>query len=511
MLQVSAPHKSVIVPLRPDIASLFPDLRPIDAAWGALTHDPSTTVMLRNLGLEVPSPVLHHYNWPHPPHKPPFDVQKETVCLLTENARAYVLSGMGVGKTACPIWAFDYLKGLGLATKMLVVAPLSTLSHTWLREIFDFCPHLRATVLYGTKEKRLDQLARTDVDIYVINHDGVKTIYPALAARKDIDTLCLDELAVYRNGNDRSKLMQKYAQGMKWVWGMTGSPAPNAPTDVWGQCRIVTPNTVPKFFTRFREHLMVKINAFKWVPRNDAMINAYKVMQPSARFALEDVTELPAFISRTVDFDLGAQQEQIYKNIKNHCFSLLGNQSITAVNAGAALNKLLQISLGWVYTNDGRVVKLDNDNRVNALLDIIDACENKVIVFSAFKHALAGLEAEMKADGIDVVSVSGDTPAGKRNEIFNAFQNTPKYRVLNAHPQCLAHGLTLTAADTIVWFGPITSLDIYDQANARIRRVGQKKKQQFIHIQGTPTEKKIYRLLIGKQDVQTQLLDLFRE
>jgi SNF2 family DNA or RNA helicase len=81
---------------------------------------------------------------------------------------------------------------------------------------------------------------------------------------------------------------------------------------------------------------------------------------------------------------------------------------------------------------------------------------------------------------------------------------------LNAHPQCLAHGLTLTAADTVVWFGPITSLEIYDQANARIRRVGQKQKQQFLHLQGTPTEKRLYSMLINKQNVQNQLLEMFR-
>jgi len=476
----------------------------------ALPHDPYHTVMLRRFGFDVPSPVLTNYTWPHPPNKSPFEVQKETVQLLTENSRAYVLSGMGVGKTACPLWAFDYLKGLQMATKMLVVAPLSTLKFTWGREAFDIVPHLRVSIVYGTKAQRLKAL-KVEADIYVINHDGVGVMYEELAKRTDIDVLVVDELAVYRNSSARSKLMQKYAQTFKWVWGMTGAPAPNQPTDVWAQARIVTPNTVPKFFSRFREDLMVRVNQFKWLPKPDATVKAYNALQPSVRFALEDVTELPPYISRRIDINMGPQQTHIYNQMKDHCFALAGNQTITAANAGAAMSKLLQVSLGYVYTTQKGMVQLDNQDRINALLDIIDASEGKLLVFSAFKHALQGIQEAIEDAKVEVATVSGDTPAGQRDQIFNTFQNTEKLRVLNAHPQCLAHGITLTAADTVVWFGPITSLEIYDQANARIRRVGQTRKQQFIHLQATAVEKKLYTLLINKQNVQTALLDLFRE
>jgi SNF2 family DNA or RNA helicase len=98
-----------------------------------------------------------------------------------------------------------------------------------------------------------------------------------------------------------------------------------------------------------------------------------------------------------------------------------------------------------------------------------------------------------------------------RAHIFNLFQNTNSYRVIVAHPQCLAHGITLTAADTVIWFAPVTSLEIYDQANHRIRRVGQKHKQLILHLQSTPVEKKIYAMLQKKQRVQDQLLELFAE
>jgi SNF2 family DNA or RNA helicase len=173
--------------------------------------------------------------------------------------------------------------------------------------------------------------------------------------------------------------------------------------------------------------------------------------------------------------------------------------------------KLLQVSTGWVYKSDGTTATLDNSNRIDALMDAIASTDRKVLVFVPFKHALAGVSEALTNDKIEHCVVSGDTPAGQRATLFNLFQNTGKYKVLAAHPQCLAHGITLTAADTCIWFAPITSLEIYDQANHRIRRVGQTHKQQIIHLQATPVEKKIYTMLRGKQKVQDMMLSLFEQ
>jgi SNF2 family DNA or RNA helicase len=187
----------------------------------------------------------------------------------------------------------------------------------------------------------------------------------------------------------------------------------------------------------------------------------------------------------------------------------VGTHQITAANAGAVLSKLLQISSGWVYSKAKGIVGLDNDDRVTTVVDLVTASDSKLIVFAAFKSALAGLSQALTNAGHENIIVSGDTPASERDRIFHAFQNTLQYKVLVAHPQCLAHGITLTRANTVVWFTPITSLEIYDQANARIRRVGQATKQQFIHLQSSKTEDKIYGLLINKGDIQSALLTMF--
>jgi SNF2 family DNA or RNA helicase len=396
---------------------------------------------------------------------------------------------------------------------MLVVATLSTLNFVWARECFTTLPHRTVAVLHGTKQQRLDRL-RSDADIYVINHDGLKTIQAELELRTDIDVLCIDELSVYRNNSNRSKIMRKFSQRFNIVWGLTGRPMPNAPTDVWAQAKIVTPNTVPKFFRQAEEMLMDRINQYKLAPKRDAVETAFKMLQPSVRFDLDAVVELPELVSRTIDVPLSATQKKAYEALSKEFQAQINGATITAVNAAVAMGKLLQLSGGWVYAgkdNNGVSINipLGAHDRVDAMLDIINEAEHKVLLFVPYLHTIAGVSEALDNAGVEHAVVHGGIT--KRDEIFNHFQNTDKYKVLLAHPQCLAHGLTLTAADTIIWYLPITSLEIYDQANARISRVGQRHRQQIFHLQSTPVEKKIYGMLRTKQRIQEALLDLLEE
>lgn len=506
---ISKKHKVIGVPLAPAVENLFPNMQRMDGML-LVPHQPSETDMLRKLGYEVPSPIISNYDFPHPLGEPPFDAQIKTSSLLTLNKRAYVLNSMGTGKTRAALWAWDYLNTNKLAGKLLVIAPLSTLRFTWGREIFTTLPGRKYVIVYGSRTKRLEILNDKEADIFIINHDGVKTVINELQARRDIDTLVIDELAVYRNGqSQRNRMMRQYAASFNWVWGMTGAPIPNSPTDAWGQVQIITPHKVPRYFKGFREALMNRVSQFTWVPKPDAVEKAFLAMQPAVRFTLEDVVELPEAIYRTVDIELGLTQSKIYKQIAAHCYAAVQSGEITAANAGAAFSKLLQISTGYVYASDGSVVNLDNEDRLKALTDTIMSTTGKKLVFVPFKHALKGIADALKNENIDFARMSGDTPMNERGEIFNIFQNTDKYQVLAAHPQCLAHGITLTRADTVIWFSPVTSLEIYEQANARISRVGQKAKQLFLHFQGTPVERRIYKLLQNKQSVQGELLNLF--
>jgi SNF2 family DNA or RNA helicase len=427
-----------------------------------------------------------------------------------------VLNDMGTGKTRAALWAWDYLYGNKYCGKLLVCAKLSTLEQVWAHEAFATVPHRKCVGLHGSKKKRLERLTDPEVDIFIINHDGLRVLLPELKARKDIDVLVIDEVATFRNNNERSKLMVKFAEPMKFVWGMTGSPMPNEPTDVWMQCRIITPHTVPRYRSHARDMLMTKMGEYRWEQKPGAIDKAYSWMQPAVRFTLDDVVELPELVERFIDVPLGPMQKRVYAKVHNELVAMVGNQTITAINAAAAMNKLLQISGGYVYSETG-TVKLDCEPRKQALVDLILAATGKVLVFCPFRHMVTGIsELLMKTNPnepeyIEHAVIHGDVSPGMRNMIFTAFQTTSQYKAILAHPGCMAHGLNLTAADTVIWYCPITSLEIYEQANARITRVGQKHRQQIIHLQGTPVERKIYKLLQKKAKVQDQLLALFAE
>ena len=495
----------VSLPLDERVLKLIPDARLVGDRLH-VRHTPATAILLRTIGIELPAAVTH-YDYPG---DKPFEVQKRTVELLTENPRAYVLNSMGTGKTKSAVWSFDFLRSQNLAKRMLVVAPLSTLRFVWASEVFATCPHLQVNVLHGSAAKRLKLLAEP-VDIYVINPDGLGVVIDEIIKRKDIDVVCIDELAMFRNRTMRTRLLQRIARSKVVCWGMTGAPTPNHPTDVYWQAQIVTPHTCPISFVRFRDETMVKVGDFKWLPRPDATEKAMKVLRPQVRYTLDDVTELPEYVSQYTEVPLSTLQATVYKDIKQHCYGMIKGKEITTANAAVAMTKLLQISMGWVYGADGGIIDLHGEPRLEALVDLINASDHKVLVFVPFKHALSGVCAHLDSAGIENAMVSGDTGAKDRSEIFNLFQNTEKYKVLVAHPAVVAHGLTLTSASVVVWYGPVTSLEQYDQANARIRRVGQAHRQLFIHMHSTPIEKYVYRLIIDKINAQDQLLQLLEQ
>lgn len=518
---VSARHHALVVPRTAQLQGLFPDAPAFDPPGHApslvIPHREGETRLLRAMGYDIPAPVLTQYDWRG---GSPFEVQRKTAAMLTTHPRAYVLNGLGTGKTKTALWSFDYLRGRGQATRALVVAPLSTLNFVWAREAFATVPHLSVAVLHGAKEKRVERLNERH-DIYVINPDGINVMLEPLLKRVragDIDTIIIDELAVFRTGNAvRSKNMKRLADLAPIVWGMTGSPTPNAPTDAWGQARIVTPHTVPKYFGKFRDEVMYKAGTFKLLPKAEAAEIVTKALSPAVRYTLDDVVELPDLVERTVDVEMGKTQKRIYEELRKAAYAMIQSHEITAVNAGAVLIKLLQISLGYVYAKpDGKgerqTVPLDNDARIATLVDLVAGSDAKVIVFVPFTHALNGVAAALEKEGVDVAPViDGSTPQGKRAETFRLFQQTDKYKVLCAHPGTMAHGITLTAADTIVWFGPSLSYETFEQANARIRRIGQKRRQQIIMLQATAAERRAYASLRQRRNVQDHILEMFAD
>ena len=512
---VSEKHRALVLkPHNPAaLTALIPSAKPVTVRGRelyAVPHVLDAVRLLRNIGIEAPSPIKHYYKWPG--QFKPFHAQVATSEFLTLHRRCFVLNGMGTGKTLSTLWAFDYLRQENIVRKVLVVCPLSIMERAWGDEVFLNMPHLSAVVLHGTAARRRRLLAE-DHDVYIINHDGVEIILPQLLEKEGLDVVALDESAVYRNSQtDRFKAMRKLvAQPDLRVWALTGTPTPNAPTDAWGQAQLVAPGNVPKYFKRFRDMTMNKINEFKWVPKPTALTTVYQALHPSIRFALEDCQDLPDTIYQTRHVPLTTEQARLYNDLMARMQAQVEEGAVRAVNAADRLMKLIQVASGTVRTVNGTPAVVVNTARVNEVIETIEQAEGKVIVFVPYVAALEEMHRQLRRH-FPTAMVFGGTPRHERDDIFQRFQHAPpeQLRVLVANASVMAHGLTLTAADTIVWVAPTTSCETFIQANHRIIRTGQTRKTLVVMIEGSPAERAIYKRLQGRADTQELLLEAVR-
>jgi SNF2 family DNA or RNA helicase len=184
---------------------------------------------------------------------------------------------------------------------------------------------------------------------------------------------------------------------------------------------------------------------------------------------------------------------------------------ISAVNAAAGLNKLLQISGGAVYTDKKEVIEFDVQPRLTALMEVIDETQHKVIIFVPYRHTIELVSRYLTDHHISNQVIQGDVSATQRANIINQFQSMEEPRVLVIQPQSASHGVTLTAANTVVFWSPVMSVETYLQCIARMDRVGQVNKMTVVHLQGSEVERKMYTMLQGKVDMHTKLVDLYRE
>ncbi|MGL4557329.1 MAG: helicase-related protein, partial [Afipia sp.] len=264
------------------------------------------------------------------------------------------------------------------------------------------------------------------------------------------------------------------------------------------------------YFKPFLRQTMVQLSQFTWKAKPEANDIVYDALQPAVRFKRSDVVELPPVSYSYHKVDQSAEQTRVYKELVKSLSVAFKQGTVTAANEGVMFSKLLQIASGWVYTKDRQIVTLDPRPRLDETVDIIQQSEGKVIVFADFIHT-ADLVCQHLSKKFSTALVTGKVPSHVRNGIFGAFQRMDSPRVLVAHPKCMAHGLTLTEANTIIWYSPTLSLETYEQACARITRPGQTRKQLIVHLTGTPIESKVYRRLREKASIQGALLDMFTE
>ena len=463
---------------------------------------------LRSLNLNAPSPIQDRYSWTG--KYDPFAHQKKTASFFTMNQKSFCFNEQGTGKTASAIWAADYLLKQGKINRVLVVCPLSIMDSAWREDLFTFAPHRSVDIIYGTQKKR-KKLIEQGADFAIINYDGIDIVFDEIVSG-GFDLIIVDEATHYKNAQSkRWKTMNKLIGDDTWLWMMTGTPAAQSPLDAYGLAKLVNPNSVPRFFGSFRDMVMRKVTQFRWMVKPEASDLVYKVLQPAIRFTKEECLDLPemTYVKRKVE--MTRQQQLYYDKLKKNHMMTIGEDEVSAVNSAVIINKLLQISAGAVYTDNGDTLEFDIKHRYKVLKEVIDESSQKVLIFVPFKHTIDILVDKLRKDGLTTEVIRGDVPVAKRTDIFKRFQTADDPKVLVIQPQSAAHGVTLTAANTVVWWGPTPSLETYAQANARVHRSGQKHPCTVVQLQGSPAEKRIYSLLDNRINVHTKMIDLYKE
>ena len=466
--------------------------------------------ILAQLGFhDTPSPMLRSYNWTG--KFAPFKHQKTTASFLSLRRKAFCFNEQGTGKTASVIWAADYLMKKGLVKRVLVLCPLSIMKSAWQQDLFKFAMHRSCSVAYGAAKQR-EKIIAAGAEFVILNFDGVGVVKDAIA-NGGFDLIVVDEANAYKNPTtNRWKILNRLVRDTDpRLWMLTGTPAAQSPLDAYGLARMMDLPGCPKYYGVFRDTVMRKVSHFRWAPKDNAQEVVHKVLQPAIRFEKKDCLDLPTVTHIEREAPLTPQQKKYYTQLKSQMLFEASGEEVSAVNAATKLNKLLQISGGAVYTDAGEILEFDVSNRLNVVLEVIEEASHKVLVFVPFTHTIELLRTKMEKEGISCDVINGKVPVNQRTEIVNRFQSSPDPRVLLIQPKAASHGLTLTAADTIIWYAPTTSVETYLQANARIDRAGQKNTMTIVHIKGSPVEERLYSMLQGNINNHQKIIDLYRQ
>lgn len=490
--------------------------------------------IMRVLGFPVIRP-LEHYDWPRSvralrsPENPdgaPFFGQVETANFLVVNPRACCLSDMGAGKTLSALWAADAVmrdfERQGGKIRCVIVAPLSTLQDVWMDTLnTHFMGRRKGVIVHGSETKRLEALAG-DFDFYLINHDGIKVgaklrraksnrpprvellgFAAELAARTDIGIAVIDEVGGFRDSkSDRSRVARTILAQRDYLWLLTGTPTPNGPLDAYGIAKLLN-NAQGESFTSYKNRTMMQVpnSPFKLVPQAGSTEKALELLKPYIRFPVDLKVGL-SIQHRHVE--LTTTQLDLMRELKRELLIEMGKNKVEAVNSAALRLKLLQICCGAVYDSNHNAHEIDVRPRLAVLKEVIEL-SGKVLVFAPFTSAVNLINNGLKNATKEVIV--GDTPVAERTRIMREFQNGD-LNVIIASAEPISRGQNLTAANVVVWWGPVDKCETYIQANKRIHRPGQTRPCTVVNLSGSPVEKETYRRLAAQESMQGLLLKL---
>jgi SNF2 family DNA or RNA helicase len=516
-------HNILIYPALPRGASQqilqhIPEAREFNSSSVGVPRTLRNSQVLRWLGHPV-LPVMDGYDWPHAPGIKPYESQKTTANFMVLHPRCFNLSDMGTGKTLATLWAADWLMTRERGLKALIVCPLSIMQRVWADAVFkNFLNRRTFAILHGSADKRSKALGE-DVDFYIVNFDGVGVgahthkrfdvdgFSKELAERKDIKLVIADEASAYKDAQTKRHRLARQIIGKRdYLWLLTGTPTPNAPTDAYGLAKLVN-NAFGKSFQTFQQETMMKVSQFVWKPQRDGYEKARKLLTPSIRYDIREVWDAPEMTVQQRQVELTAEQKHHMAALKRDLQVVVkSGQPITAVNEAAVRTKFIQISLGAIYDAQHASHTIDAKPRMDELKAVIREAPGKILCFVGLTNVVNLVNRELrKAFSCEVVN--GDVSQKDRSATFQRFQESVDPRIIIADPGTMAHGLDLFAAQTVIWYGPTDKCELYMQANKRAHRPGQKYPVTVVQIVATKLEQEIFRRLENNISLQGALLD----
>lgn len=440
----------------------------------------------------------------------PWNYQQYSINHIIDHKTSGLFLDMGMGKTVSTLTAIDNLIFLGEVNKVLVIAPLRVAEDTWSTEVekWDHLRYLKISKILGSKKQREEALKK-DADIYVTNRENVDWLVMECFDSWIWDMVVIDELSSFKSSKaKRFRALKKVRPYFKRIVGLTGTPAPNSLIDLWPQIYLLDGGQrLGKTITGFKDRYFNPGRrngyvVYNWELKEGAEESIQnKISDICISMKANDYLDLPERIDNKVEISLSKKALETYKKLEKELVIEIDEEDITAANAAVLTNKLLQMANGAIYSENKEVVNI-HDEKLEKLEEIIDISNGKsVLVFYNFKHDYNRISELLTKKKINhqTLNTSEDIKRWNDGEI----------QVALLHPASAGHGLNLQyGGNIIVWFGLTWSLELYQQANARLHRQGQKETVIIHHLiaKGTVDED-VMNALANKEINQDMLLE----
>lgn len=462
------------------------------------------------------------YSSPKPVWQP-HDFQEEGVRLMLMNACMGQLLKPGRGKTSMMLTALKLLKHSGINKKLLVIAPLRVCYSVWPKEIekWENFSHLTWTVIHGPDK---DEKLNLDADVYLINPEAVpwlfnyvkkKTGFHSDTARLDLfkpDILCVDESTKFKNSQSiRSKCIRKHLSYFKRRYILTGTITPNGLMDLFGQIYILDEGlSLGRYITHYRNKYFYPsgYGGYTWTPKDDAMERIQDAVRPYIYQPTVDI-DMPELIVTDVPVQLPPDARQLYNEIEQHFFSVLGESPITAMNAAAAGVKCRQIANGAVYGSymdyrPEKEVHVVHEAKMEATSDLLEQINAPTLIIYEFDH-----DRQRLIDKYKFPAIGGGVSAKKSDEYIRAFARGDLQGLIG-HPASMGHGIDglQDSCHNIILYGITWNLEYYLQTIQRVWRQGNQSEAVYLYriVAENTLDETVVKTLYAKDASQEKFL-----